>query len=46
MTSGAVRVAVHRITRDYRELLRSEVCLTLTNEDNPDQELQYLASLG
>ena len=46
MQIGAVRVAVHRMHGKYRELLRNEIRLTLPEAEDPDKELQYLASLG
>jgi RNA polymerase sigma-70 factor (ECF subfamily) len=44
MTEGAVRVAVHRLRRRYRELLREEIGQTLANPAQADEELQALFS--
>jgi len=44
MTEGAVRVAVHRLRRRYRELLREEIAQTLANPAQADEELQALFS--
>jgi RNA polymerase sigma-70 factor (ECF subfamily) len=42
LTEGAVRVAVHRLRRRYRELLREEIAQTLTNPEQADMELEAL----
>lgn len=42
MTEGAVRVAVHRFRRRYRELLREEIVQTLANPAQADEEMQAL----
>jgi RNA polymerase sigma-70 factor (ECF subfamily) len=44
MTEGAVRVAVHRLRRRYRELLREEITQTLANPAQADEEMQALFS--
>jgi hypothetical protein len=44
MTEGAVRVAVHRLRRRYRELLREEIARTLANPAQADEEMQALFS--
>jgi RNA polymerase sigma factor (sigma-70 family) len=44
MSEGAVRVAVHRLRRRYRELLREEITQTLANPAQADEELQALFS--
>ncbi len=44
MTEGAVRVAVHRLRRRYRELLRDEIAQTLANPAQADEEMQALFS--
>ena len=44
MTEGAVRVAVHRFRRRYRELLREEIVQTLANPAQADEEMQALFS--
>jgi RNA polymerase sigma factor (sigma-70 family) len=42
MTEGAVRVAVHRLRRRYREVLRDEIAQTLSDPAQADEELQAL----
>lgn len=42
LTEGAVRVAVHRVRRRYRELLREEISQTLSNPKQVDEELRAL----
>jgi len=42
MTEGSVRVAVHRLRRRYRELLRDEIAQTIATEDQIDEEMGYL----
>jgi len=42
MTEGAVKVAVHRLRRRYRELLRDEIAQTVDSEDQIDGEIQDL----
>ena len=44
MSEGAVRVAVHRLRRRYRELLREEIAQTLANPAQADEEMQALFS--
>jgi RNA polymerase sigma-70 factor (ECF subfamily) len=42
MDEGAVRVAVHRLRKRYRELLRDEVAQTLGDPSMVDEELAVL----
>ena len=42
MTETAVRVAVHRLRRRYRELLREEIAQTLADPALLDEELRSL----
>lgn len=42
MAEGAVRVAVHRLRRRYRELLRDEIAQTVTSDDQIDEEIRDL----
>jgi RNA polymerase sigma-70 factor (ECF subfamily) len=42
MSEGAVRVAAHRLRRQYRELLRREIAATLADPAQLDTELQAL----
>jgi RNA polymerase sigma-70 factor (ECF subfamily) len=44
LTEGAVRVAVHRLRRRYRELLRDEIAQTLADPAQADEEIQSLFS--
>ncbi|HUU16225.1 MAG TPA: hypothetical protein VMW72_03670 [Sedimentisphaerales bacterium] len=47
MTEGAFRVAVHRLRKRYRELLRDEIAQTVTSDDQIDEEIRDLfAALG
>ena len=42
MTEGAVKTAVHRLRRRYRQLLRDEIAQTVAGPDEIDDEIQYL----
>ncbi|HET6882143.1 MAG TPA: sigma factor [Pirellulales bacterium] len=42
MTEGAVKVAVHRLRRRYRETLREEIAATVESPDEIDDELKRL----
>ncbi|MHC4560574.1 MAG: RNA polymerase sigma factor, partial [Planctomycetota bacterium] len=42
MIEGAVKVAVHRLRRRCRELLRDEIAQTVTTEDQIDDEIRNL----
>ncbi len=42
MTENAVKVAVHRLRRRYRELLRNEIAQTVLTEDQVDEEISHL----
>jgi RNA polymerase sigma-70 factor (ECF subfamily) len=44
MTEGAVKVAVHRLRRRYRELLREEIAQTVATLEEIDGEIRYLLS--
>lgn len=44
LTEGNVRVAVHRLRRRYRELLREEISQTLSNPAQVDEEMRALFS--
>lgn len=44
MSEVAVRVAVHRLRKRYRELLREEIVQTLSNPAQADEEMQALFS--
>lgn len=40
MSEGAVKVAVHRLRRQYRELVRDEIAQTVTTEAQVDEEIR------
>lgn len=42
MTEGAVKIAVHRLRKRYRELLRDEIAQTVTTEDQINEEIRDL----
>lgn len=42
MTEGAIKVAIHRLRRRYRELLRANVSHTLANPKELDDEIRFL----
>ena len=42
MTEGSVRVAVHRLRRRYRKLLRDEIAQTVGGVDQVDEEMESL----
>jgi RNA polymerase sigma-70 factor (ECF subfamily) len=44
MAEGAVRVAVHRLRRRYRELLREEIAQTLSDPAQVEEEMRALFS--
>jgi RNA polymerase sigma-70 factor (ECF subfamily) len=44
MTEGAVKVAVHRLRRRYRELLREAIAQTVAGPEEIDDEIRYLLS--
>jgi RNA polymerase sigma-70 factor (ECF subfamily) len=47
MNEGALRVAVHRMRRRYREILREEIASTVASPEQIEDELQHLfLSLG
>ena len=41
-TEGAVKVAVHRLRRRFRELVREEIAQTVATEGEIDEEVKYL----
>lgn len=45
MSESAVKVAVHRLRKRFREFLRSEIAQTLPEGADPDEELAYLAEV-
>ena len=42
LSETAVKVTVHRLRRQYRELLREEIARTVTHPDEIDEEMRYL----
>lgn len=42
MNEGAVKVAVHRLRKRYRELLRAEIAQTVATASEIDAEIKYL----
>jgi hypothetical protein len=47
MTEGALKVAIHRLRKRYRELLRQEIAKTLNEGDAIEDEIRELfAALG
>ena len=42
VSPGALRMAVHRLRRRYRELLRAEITRTVESPDQIDDELRFL----
>jgi len=45
MSEGAVKVAVHRLRRRYRDLLRSEIAQTVADPEEVEEELKYLLTV-
>jgi RNA polymerase sigma factor (sigma-70 family) len=44
MSEGAVKVAVHRLRRRFRDIVRDEISQTVASPDEIDDELRYLWS--
>lgn len=42
---SAVKVGVHRMRKRYGEMLRAEIEETITENENPDDELRYLIAI-
>jgi RNA polymerase sigma-70 factor (ECF subfamily) len=42
MTEGAVKVAIHRLRRRYRNHLRAAIARTVDNESDLDDEMRHL----
>ena len=42
MTEGAVKMAAHRMRRQYREILRDEIGQTVANPEMIDEEIRFL----
>ena len=45
LSGGAVRVAVHRLRRRYRDLLRQEIAETVSSAADVDDELRHLMAV-
>ena len=46
-SEGALRVAVHRLRRRYREILREEIADTVADAEQIEEEIRHLfLSLG
>lgn len=45
MNEGSVKVAVHRLRKRFRELLRQEIAHTLSDDADLEDELRYLCSV-
>jgi RNA polymerase sigma factor (sigma-70 family) len=45
MNEGAVKVAVHRLRKRYRQLLRAEIAQTMAGTEDVDEELRHLFSV-
>lgn len=45
MSEGAVKVAVHRLRKRFRVLLRQEIAQTVSENENVEDELRYLCSV-
>jgi RNA polymerase sigma-70 factor (ECF subfamily) len=43
-SEGALKVAIHRLRKRYRDLLRAEVSETVADPSQIDGELRYLAA--
>ena len=46
MTVGAVKVAVHRLRRQFGRQLRAEIAETVSSEDQVDDEIRFLLGQG
>jgi RNA polymerase sigma-70 factor (ECF subfamily) len=42
MQEGAVKVAVHRLRKRYRQLLREKIGETMAESEDIDEELRHL----
>jgi RNA polymerase sigma-70 factor (ECF subfamily) len=42
MTEGAIKVAVHRLRRRYRDLVREEIAQTVAGPEDVEEELRHL----
>ena len=44
MSAGALRVAIHRMRRRYRIILRAEIAETVSTPEEIDEEIRFLRS--
>jgi len=42
LTEGAVKVAIHRLRKRFRELVKAEIAQTVGDQDLVQEELRYL----
>ena len=42
LTEGAVKVAIHRLRKRFRDLVKAEIAQTVSNEQEAREELRYL----
>lgn len=45
MSTGAVKVAIHRLRQKFREAVKAEIAQTVPAEDDVEDELRYLAAV-
>ena len=45
MSAGAFKVAVHRLRKRYREVLRAEIARTVADPAQVDDEIRYLLTV-
>ncbi len=45
MSEGAVKIAIHRLRRRYRKLLRAAIAETVSDEADLDDEMRYLVTI-
>jgi RNA polymerase sigma-70 factor (ECF subfamily) len=45
LTEGALRVAVHRVRKRFRELFREEIAHTLARPEDTEEEMRYLLTV-
>ena len=44
LSTGALRISVHRLRRTYRRLLREEIAQTVSTPEQTDEEIRFLLS--
>jgi RNA polymerase sigma-70 factor (ECF subfamily) len=42
LNEGAVKVAIHRLRRRFREVIKNEIARTLGDRAHVDEEMRYL----